>query len=240
MLLLACSEPRGNLHEPTWLLAYSKKTAAPKQWMNYTILNCVSAHGTNLDKNEVESRPRAVDGASQPKHSLPTFEGFLISKNAGDHLHKLHCSTGSFFICGYKKFKDVNRLLIKLRLFSKESFEIKIKPEAQWSPCHPQRRCLRCQRVSQKSLAPGRHGWKIFDDTRTHGRTIFAENKCFLKDLHLAMWPADRAPLNHIPSTCGPGDHFRVYTLPYCHFLFVIPKVVHQDMNFWHNQQSAC
>ena len=123
-LIPPLSEPRGNLHEPTWLLAYSKKTAAPKQWMYYTILNCVSAHGTNLDKNEVESRPRAVDGTSQPKHSLPTFEGFLISKNAGDHLHKLHCSTGSFFIYGYKKFKDVNRLLIKLRLFSKESFEI--------------------------------------------------------------------------------------------------------------------
>ena len=40
-------------------------------------------------------------------------------------------------------------------------------------------------------------------------------NEQYFSFCNLAMWPADRAPLHHIPSTCGPGDKFCVYhTLP--------------------------
>ena len=48
-------------------------------------------HHTNLDKEKVDCRPSAVNGASRPEHCLPTFQGLLFSKNIRNHLHKLLC-----------------------------------------------------------------------------------------------------------------------------------------------------
>ena len=52
---------------------------------------------------------------------------------------------------------------------------------------------------------------------------------------HVASWQGTIEP--HSQHLCTRRS---LLCVPYCHFLFVIPKVVHHDMIFWHNQQSAC